>query len=179
LKSNAHLLYDPSVGVADELEDEVVRLTPFQVCLFIVLYQTTEPQQSQDQCIFLVSYFLAAFLSSLWELVSSRAISPALRFLPLRPVGTTSWSGNASLIGAQIGAGDWRRSCRGVPRVVGLSLVGLVLWASSCSNSFWHPFGPTSTLGVLNVDPNWTAEATETTHSIWQSCHWVYGPTLS
>ena len=129
MKSNAHLLYDPSVGVADELEDEVVRLTPFQVCLFIVLYQTTEPQQSQDQCIFLVSCFLAAFLSSLWELVSSRAISPALRFLPLRPVGTTSWSGNASLIGAQIGAGDWRRSCRGVPRVVGLSLVGLVLWA--------------------------------------------------
>lgn len=28
--------------------------------------------------------------------MSSRAISPALRFLPLRPVGTARWSGNAS-----------------------------------------------------------------------------------
>jgi hypothetical protein len=28
--------------------------------------------------------------------LSSRAVSPALRFLPLRPVGTARWSGNAS-----------------------------------------------------------------------------------
>ena len=61
--------------------------------------------------------------------------------------------------------------------------LGLVLWAYRSASLvlffLGHPFGPTSTLGVLNVDPNWTAEAEETTHSIWQSCHWVYGPTLS